>query len=575
MYTKDRVEYSENDSTKRDRPMKKKTDKTHEAVHVGILGDTSPSMKDDSCCQMFSTTRGVVKQLHEQNKDNQFTIIEFSSKCAVHARVCSDLDTILEKVPKVRTANLGGGTNLGGAFNEALIIIKNEMTDKRRKFLFVFTDGFPDDKIEAINRANDLKLANVDICCIGVGSGIDKSFIQTISPQKGYHIQEWSKLNETLAEIVSKEYEDFVRIKFTLKNRPYHIGENVKIMVTIINDSDKEIPAGTVIKFNRNSYFDSKTFKTKSGVDPESSATFEIELYPKDGATVRDICKELEYSITTPSSSIIEKGHVEFWASDFGYKVLEYRPPKSSKVSKLYIFSFGIIGSGKSSFFNRIVTLVHGLTFIQNKHTSFAITAPGGDHVTKRLEKVCFSKIFPEDETLCNLFFLLGDSFGISEKTFTEPTLFLSWLRGLLGESFEMSESIMTKQIEKCDENQVHCILFFLAQGDRGDKELIEKLKKMYQESLGYGYQPLVIVTKMDEVREQETKKQVIEQVSTLLNVNIDSIFATENYHGANMMNDEAERNFEIDKETLVILLKLFDKGDFFIKSNNMLMQKK
>lgn len=566
MHTKEikKHEYTGEESYQKDRALKKETDNMHLDSHVIFLADSSPSVSNDHFLQIISTIRARIQQLHDINSRNQFTVIEFSSSCVAHARVSSNLEEILEKLPKEKTKNLGAGTNLALALQDSLIIIKNEMTDQRRKFLYILTDGFPDDKNEAIMRANDLKIANVDICCIGIGSGIDMNFIKSISPHKGYHVTEWEKLNETFKDVTVDEYDDSVRVRFSLKKRPYNIGENVKINIGIRNDSDKEIPKGTTIKFYPNSYFDVKTFKTKRGIDPEKTETLEIELLLQDSVTVKDLCENLKYSITTPSSTVIEKGSIKFWVGDFSNTLVEHTPPCG--VASLNVMPIGSIGSGKSSFLNRILTLVDGLTSDSNKHHAFAITAPGGDHVTKRISRIAFSDIYPDDKVLRNLRFSVGDSYGATENTYNDQTLYL-FLSGMLGEGIDMNESIMNKNMDKDEHHQIHCILFFLAQGDRGDQNLMEKLKKMYQEFLNIGYQPLVIVTKMDEVREQETRKQVIDQVSGLIGANTDLIFATENYHGGNMKNDESERNFNIDKETLTIILKAFDKGDAFIKS--------
>lgn len=176
-------------------------------------------------------------------------------------------------------------------------------------------------------------------------------------------------------------------------------------------------------------------------------------------------------------------------------------------------------------------------------------------------------KIFEHDPQLSKLRYVLWDTYGLTSETYNNNEFNL-FVEGRLPHEYEMNSvtQLPNNQNFTCvDEPQrkIHSILFVVAQGDRGDRELMNRLREMFLEALKASLQPLVVISKIDEVAANEDLETLKNNIAQQIGAPRHSIFTTENYHG-----NDPKRRFDIDKNTYMILEAAIRQGELYLKSS-------
>ena len=212
------------------------------------------------------------------------------------------------------------------------------------------------------------------------------------------------------------------------------------------------------------------------------------------------------------------------------------------------ILMFGTAGASKSSFVNTVVTM------LQNPDATkmYRIAEIGGsaDHATRKLHCFEVSKIFKDVK------FNLWDTWGVDRKAYTRDIVD-NLVDGKLPKNWSMTTSF-EKYKQKFDEmgeavqTQMHAIVFFVPQAmltDLDDEETA-RIQEMFQSLIAKLYNPLVILSKVDEVcpairndplASVKEVEDLRKQTATMFKIGLNSVRYTVNY------TQEEKRTFGIE----------------------------
>ncbi|KAL0053354.1 hypothetical protein WJX82_004675 [Trebouxia sp. C0006] len=181
-----------------------------------------------------------------------------------------------------------------------------------------------------------------------------------------------------------------------------------------------------------------------------------------------------------------------FWV--FTKTLRDYSPvglPGSHGADKYMLLCFGLAGSGKSSFFNSALTLMHEGDDVVNT------VASGGTlgHNTTAIKKY----------EVPSANFTLLDTWGLDRNNYKDehkvlPALLDGWLPG----NWRMEASVRNKRHELAANNfsrntrRVHGVLFFVIASAVHDDQEMETLKVSFQKVKDMDYEPIVVLSQAD-----------------------------------------------------------------------------
>ena len=169
-------------------------EKVNSGVDLCLVLDVSVSMTDvieeDNVeyGSRFKVAKKAVESLIKNSSDeDNLSLITYNDlpKVVFKNISGSDKDFMLSELNKVTTS---GNTNISAAIREARILMKEEVSDKVKKIIFV-TDGIPtcDTEEDGIREAEYLGDDSISLDCLGVGNkDIKFSFLEKLSiPSNG------------------------------------------------------------------------------------------------------------------------------------------------------------------------------------------------------------------------------------------------------------------------------------------------------------------------------------------------------------------------------------------------------
>ena len=169
-------------------------EKVNSGVDLCLVLDVSVSMTDvieeDNVeyGSRFKVAKKAVESLIKNSSDeDNLSLITYNDlpKVVFKNISGSDKDFMLSELNKVTAS---GNTNISAAIREARILMKEEVSDKVKKIIFV-TDGIPtcDTEEDGIREAEYLGDDSISLDCLGVGNkDIKFSFLEKLSiPSNG------------------------------------------------------------------------------------------------------------------------------------------------------------------------------------------------------------------------------------------------------------------------------------------------------------------------------------------------------------------------------------------------------
>jgi len=251
----------------------------------------------------------------------------------------------------------------------------------------------------------------------------------------------------------------------------------------------------------------------------------------------------------------VSKVRMGTWIYDFlGNSLL---PPNHSTSKKYNILLFGLSGAGKSSLINSMLTAVSKSSMSSNQ----AVAGGSANHVTKTVG--CYP-LAPNVQ--------LWDVFGLTQQTFQgcELEALLSGkvapgssIDQVLGAGGQVNGNPTPAELQLRVQRRIHSLLFVVPQAAIKDPALSsvrELLSKHFSEVSKFGLNPLVVLTKVDELspdflsepnrpREDDHPVESLRtRAAQVLNVSKNKVLCGLNYH------HQRRKNFEIDKLNFAIL---------------------
>lgn len=230
---------------------------------------------------------------------------------------------------------------------------------------------------------------------------------------------------------------------------------------------------------------------------------------------------------------------------------------KSKQMSK-NILLFGLAGSTKSSFIGTACTTLEKSEIKRNK----AVVGGSADHVTVMIRSWKLKhqgKDYP---------YRLWDTMGVDfdQKNYSTD-MFLRILDGYV------TSPIMLEDLGKVTvaKNPQSCILFFIEAKtfqQKGETEpQIEYLKQFYESALKKGFQPIIVLSKADQVKYSPAVNavnllynQIEETVCEYFKISKSNVFPLITYDQTSRI--DQRKDFEIDRLASKILLTAFESAE-------------
>jgi Mg-chelatase subunit ChlD len=187
---------------------------------VAIVIDRSGSMDDeggDPAEPLHTVKLAAIRFARSLGSTDTASIISFANDATVDSNLTQnsrDLAIIVDNV-EIFDGEIQN-TNLADGLAKSLDVLSGSDSNNDRKAVVLLTDGVatrpllagnPDyPQEQALSFADALKLSGIELYVIGLGSGVDDEFLQTIasSPQNYYGVDKKESLNKIYDDIASE-----------------------------------------------------------------------------------------------------------------------------------------------------------------------------------------------------------------------------------------------------------------------------------------------------------------------------------------------------------------------------------
>ncbi len=134
-------------------------------------------------------------------ESNRVGIVSFGTYARLIQRMSNDSSALYGGITSLQ---LEGSTNMAAGIATAQQELRNE--PGRANIMIVLTDGHPDDAARALEAGARAKAAGTRLITIGVGSGVDKSFLQRLAsaPEDYHFVNESFELETTFVNIATE-----------------------------------------------------------------------------------------------------------------------------------------------------------------------------------------------------------------------------------------------------------------------------------------------------------------------------------------------------------------------------------
>lgn len=178
--------------------MKLATSKQQNPIDFMLLLDTSGSMYGKPLLEAKKACNALLEEMI--NFDiHRMGLITFESTAYKLSGLSKDKEELKSYVSDISAS---GGTNMVSALQFAYDELNKS---KNEKVVIMVTDGDPNSISDTLSYAKILKSSNIRIIAIGVGSGINTSFLERLSDKNdAYKLNNMSELRKTFKEVILK-----------------------------------------------------------------------------------------------------------------------------------------------------------------------------------------------------------------------------------------------------------------------------------------------------------------------------------------------------------------------------------
>jgi hypothetical protein len=331
------------------------------------------------------------------------------------------------------------------------------------------------------------------------------------------------------------------------------LGGALQVEIEITNFTNSQFPAENAFVLEGN-YFEQTLVKIPAiPASGKKSVAFVADV--KSNRTFKDLerltlkYRGNNYSCTFPVSYFLD-----------GLKA--YKPNSRAGADSLNILLYGIAGATKSSFINSILTLLNN----SYDRVDRAPTGGADKHVTRKLTKYPVGNDIGISVNFWDTWGLTPQGLGAYKHGELDEIM-----NGNLPSGWDMMDNVDDKldvissdrAVATRSQRKIHGVLFFVPHGALDNKQYTDIIKTNYEKLQTFGMNPLVILTKADEVCEQiredptNTSLQDIKDLNTktaqMLNIAPSKIFVGINY----IQEEESQKVFNIDKGNAVIFKEI------------------
>jgi uncharacterized protein YegL len=522
-------------------------------IDVIILVDGSESVISTD----FNKEKQLCLELAARLSGNsQLGVIQFGSKAQIVTPLTTNREELETKVDVM--TKISGSSNLSVAFEICYSEFNRSKAINNQRQVWIFTNGnFKQDPRNATLTEKLIREQQVTVIAIGIGHRVDMRLLNRLAASGCcFLVGDYSKALKLFQYNPNKERNCQVSANIIFPNSvPGRLGESIILRVEVENVGLKDIPQGTKVIFRENTYFREVTVVLYETLHVGYQTSFYVTLPIKAYDLALDaylafLPELIEFTIVDSANKDITCDCTGFFLNleDFAGDVLTYKPPQDLEL--VNIMTFGPPGVGKSLFVNSMCSTlsdhIHNLAIVAGQKKA------GG----KTLQKFQLNEIPGFEQTPIVLF----DLPGVEETNFQGEEL-NQYLDGLVNNKqtvvYQTVKGIKFTPHEALAQ-RMHVVAFFVHPSL--DEATMELLVTYYTKiTTDKKSKVIIIISHSDTVLETDRRAQMHNDVCKRFSIDPSNVFFLENYV------DVKDKQFNIDRNVLRILLALIDKADEFV----------
>lgn len=454
-----------------------------------------------------------------------------------------------------------GGTNTSQGLTDAQQLYSRGRNNAKR-LLFLLTDGEANDKADAERLAAQLKFTQgAMVFVLAVGKHFDMDHLAKVASYGClYRVDNYEALLEALKDNErndsSVQHDLHVTLRAYTVNSPVKFSQDLKYQLEVHNVGTVALPAGTRIWLSEQGHYFNETcvnLPHSLEVGDKTQLSFTLNSQKRH---FRHLSDGVQFSIKHPHGAQVycDMNEIEFRSQDFIGNFIGYRPP--SPATCLNILMFGVIGSGKSSFTNTI------LSAFSDQVMDNAQVGGDGDHCTTDYRRFHLGQ-------LCGLTgteIALWDSWGLDEETYGNDFL-MTLLRGDLPSGYEMVNVSIVDGAKRDPDNmhqvdrRIHGVLMFVPINILEDSVMLLRIKDALRLTNKMKLNAQVVVTRADTVSGKQNRVTLQERIAKELNLAPLRVNLVKNYIKVR------DKDFGIDKVALRVFADIVDTAHQYVKT--------
>ncbi|MBR4904372.1 MAG: Hsp70 family protein [Selenomonadaceae bacterium] len=181
-----------------DKTAKSQSKSTAAPIDMVLMLDSSGSMIGYELDQAKDACSKLINEMIDLSV-HRLSLMSFDSSPHMYSHLTNDRKFLIKKLMEI---NASGSTEMVEAFRMAYGEVENST---RQRIALMVTDGYPDEKSRTITCAKQLRDKGLKIIAIGVGSGFDKNFLDSmVGAENSFTINNMSELTATFKKVMDK-----------------------------------------------------------------------------------------------------------------------------------------------------------------------------------------------------------------------------------------------------------------------------------------------------------------------------------------------------------------------------------
>jgi hypothetical protein len=531
--------------------------KDEERVVIFLVDGSGSVPKEDFVGPMKNAIKALSKAVSSDK--TRFGIIQFSHSNSIELDLTGSLSDVNAAVTAME--KIGGTTRTKAGVKAA-----REMGESsgNKVILIIITDGVPDADQYPDSEIQLCKNSGISVYALGIGQSVGEDVLRSMSTggDMFFTVRNYKELEIILESLSDKSQaiaEQYLRFEFRPAGLSMIAGQPMHMLLNIRNAHPTiTIPSGLKLYFEESEYFfptlvitDKELVASPLFKDPNSETELDVYLEPKPAVDVDIFPGEIIFNyniggVRRRGSIILGTG---FLRGDFETEYL------------INVLLFGWKGTGKSALLNSLVTSLSMTT----KKTTICITGSDDAHVTNNYQKIWVGENIkdadnPKLEKLVRsnkreVLLQIFDPWGDSDSDYKTVQI-KHLLQGQIPPGVHRNE-VDDKLVPPELKNTIYTVCFVVPLGFvMEDPELIKSLKKTMKAVIALRYEPMLVVTRVDDVENIQLREQQQDQLLAMLPILPSNVIFHENYHAQDL------RINSIDLSSRKILSKMYNLAE-------------